>query len=76
MSDTTTGNESYSEMQRRRIDSVLPQNIELIAIASGKLFSSNKDGKIWLFSDLEGLICFLADYTIKTTYLVIYDSYS
>ena len=75
MSDTL-GNNSYSEMQRRKIDSVLPQHIELIAMASGKLFSSNKDGKIWLFSDLEGFICFLADYTIKTTYLVLYDSYS
>ena len=67
---------SYTEIQKRKIDSVIPPECELIAVATGKLFSSDMEGKIWLYSDLEGLICFLINYKIKATYLIIYDSYS
>ena len=69
-------NNSYRVIQKRKIDSVIPEDCEIIAIAMGKLFSSDMEGKIWLYSDIEGLICFLVNYKIKTTYLIIYDSYS
>lgn len=67
---------SCTEMQKKKIISILPANVELGAIASGKLYTSNAEGKIWLFTDLEGILCFLLDHQNKTTYLSLYDNYS
>lgn len=67
---------SCTEMQRKKILSILPANVELGAIASGKLYTSNTEGRIWLYTDLEGILCFLLDHQNKTTYLSLYDNYS
>lgn len=64
------------DMQRIKILSILPPNVELAAKTNGKLFTSDREGKTWLYTDLEGILCFLLDYQNKTTYLALFDVYS
>lgn len=59
-----------------KILSILPPNVELAAKANAKLFTSNVEGKLWLYSDLEGILCFLLDYQNKCTKLALFDVYS
>ena len=59
---------------KKKILSILPNNLELQGdIYNVKLFSCDKEGKNWLYSDVEGFLGFLIDYQLKTKYLVIYD---
>ena len=69
-------NDHEVDMQRIKILSILPPNVELAAKTNGKLFTSDCEGKIWLYTDLEGILCFLLDYQNKTTYLALFDVYS
>ena len=69
-------NDSKIDMQRMKILSILPPNVELAAKANAKLFTSNVEGKVWLYSDLEGIMCFLLDYQNKCTKLALFDVYS
>ena len=65
------------ELAKKKVLSILPQNLELQGdIYSVKLFSCDKEGKNWLYSDVEGYLGFIIDYQLKTKYLVIYDSTS
>ena len=51
----------------------MPDNQELQGdIFNVKLYSSDKEGEDWLFSGLEGNLCLIADYQIKTKYLIMY----
>ena len=62
------------ELGKKKILSILPNNLELQGdIYNVKLFSCDKEGKNWLYSDVEGFLGFLIDYQLKTKYLVIYD---
>ena len=38
-----------------------------------KLYSCDRDGKNWLYSDVEGFFCVIIDYQVKTFYITIYD---
>jgi hypothetical protein len=65
------------ELTKKKILSVLNPNLELQGdIYNVKLFSCDRDGKNWLYSDVEGNLCFIIDYSLKTKYLVIYDTTS
>ena len=48
-------NDSKIDMQRMKILSILPPNVELAAKANAKLFTSNVEGKVWLYSDGQSL---------------------
>ena len=60
------------ELTKKKILSVLNPNLELQGdIYNVKLFSCDRDGRNWLYSDVEGNLCFIVDYSLKTKYLVI-----
>ena len=51
---------SQNPIIQKKILSILPPEQELNLFTSNvKLFSSKQDGKDWLYSDLEGLLCFI-----------------
>ena len=63
------------EIAKKKIYSILSANLELQGdIYIVKLFSCDREGKNWLYSDVEGYLCFIIDYQVKTKYLVIYDN--
>ena len=62
------------ELAKKKVLSILSPNLELQGdIYNAKLFSCDRDGKNWLYSDVEGYLCFIVDYQLKTKYLVIFD---
>ena len=65
------------EIQKKKIISFLPNHMEMVLMETGvKLYTSNKEGKNWLFSGLEGYLCFVLDNRLKTMYLILYDTFS
>jgi hypothetical protein len=59
---------------RKRILSILGTDRDLINMATNtKLFSSNSEGVRWLYSDLEGILCFVLDYQTQTKHIVLFD---
>lgn len=62
------------ELAKKKVLSILTPNLELQGdIYNAKLFSCDRDGRNWLYSDVEGYLCFIVDYQLKTKYLVIFD---
>ena len=60
-------------IEKEKILAILPDNQELQGdIFNAKLYSSDKEGEDWLFSGLEGNLCLIVDYQIKTKYLIMY----
>ena len=65
------------ELEKKRILSTLDHSHELYGDMSNvKLYSSDKEGKNWLFSDVEGYLCLILDYEAKTIYIRIYDIFT
>jgi hypothetical protein len=67
---------TYTELERRKILSILGHDRELIQICFAGLYTTNKEAEKWLFSDLEGLLCFVLDYQLRTRYFIMFDSNS
>ncbi len=65
---------TYTELERRKILSILGPERDLIKISFVGIYTTNKDGEKWLFSDLEGLLCFVLDYSMKTRYFIMFDA--
>ena len=62
-------------IEKEKILAILPDNQELQGdIFNVKLYSSDKEGEDWRFSGLEGNLCLIVDYQIKTKYLIMYHS--
>ena len=60
-------------IEKEKMLAILPDNQELQGdIFNAKLYSSDKEGEDWLFSGLEGNLCLIVDYQIKTKYLIMY----
>jgi hypothetical protein len=66
-------NENFQKLEKKKILSILGSSREMYKMCSAKIFTSNKDGETWLYSDLEGFLCFVLDYTIKTRFFVMFD---
>ena len=65
------------ELTKKKILSILPPHLELQGdIYNVKLFSCDRDGRNWLYSDVEGELGLIIDYQLKTKYLMIHDSTS
>ena len=70
-------NTYQNSVTQKKILATLEPGLDLTLISSNvKLYTSNQEGKNWLYSDLEGLLCFILDYNVKTKYLVLYNSFS
>jgi hypothetical protein len=65
--------ESTYKIERNKILVILGSNRELIGISSSKLYTSGKDNSSWLYSDLQGLLCFILDHSAKSRYFVLFD---
>lgn len=65
--------ENFEKLEKKKILSIIGSNREMYKVCYAKIYTSNKDGDSWLYSDLEGFLCFVLDYTIKTRFFVMYD---
>ena len=69
--------DSVKDLSKKKILAILDSNLELQGdIYNVKLFSCDKEGKNWLYSDVEGFLTFIIKYQVKTKYLTIFDSTS
>ena len=63
------------DLAKKKILSILTPNLEMYGdIFNVKLYSCDRDGKNWLYSDVEGFFCVIIDYQVKTFYITIFDS--
>jgi hypothetical protein len=68
--------ETYSEFERRRILSILGDTKFLLEMVSAKLYTSGKDGSSWLYSDIEGFLCYVIDFAEKCILFIIFDFFT
>lgn len=67
---------SVSELKMKRIVSFLPTHQEINASMMVKLYTGDCNGITWLDSSLDGILCYITDYSIKTFFLIIYDKFT
>ena len=61
-------------MEKIKILAILPPNQELHGdLFQAKLYSSDREGRDWLYSGLEGHLILVVDNSVKTRYLCLYD---
>ena len=65
--------ESFTEIEKRKIISILGKHKELIMMSTSKIYTTNKSSKSWLFSGVEGFLCFILDYELKAKFLILFD---
>ena len=65
---------TYSEIERKRLLAIIGQGNELQSIACAKIYTAGKDADYWLYSDLEGFLCYMLHKEDKTRYLCLYDT--
>jgi hypothetical protein len=72
---TDEDNKGPLNVEKIKILSILPNHQELQGdIFLVKIYSSDVDGKDWLYSGLEGYLALIVDYSIKTKYLYVFDT--
>ena len=65
------------DLTKKKILSVIPSNLEMYGeIYNAKLYSCDKEGKNWLYSDVEGFCCLLINEQSKIIYLSIFDPFT
>ena len=67
------------DLAKKKILAILSENpnLEMFGdIYNAKLYSCDREGKNWLYSDVEGFACIVLNYQIKTLYITIYDQSS
>lgn len=65
--------EVFTELERRKILAILGTSRDLIKLTLAKIYTSDKNGENWLFSDLDGFLCFILDHNLKTRFFVMFD---
>lgn len=66
-------NSTFTEIDKRKILSILGPDIELIKLASCKIYTTTKENDSWLYSDIEGFLCFVLDFKFKARFLIVFD---
>lgn len=72
---TKSEKKSVSELSRKRIISFLSPFHELNSIAIIKLYTCDFKGEKWLYSGLDGILCYITDFNKKACYLILYDKF-
>ena len=67
---------SVSELKIKRIVSFLPNHQEINSAMIAKLYTGDVSGITWLDSSLEGILCFVSDYQLKTFFIIMFDSFT
>lgn len=67
--------ETCTELERKKVIAMLTAggNKDLIKLVSARIYTTTKDTDTWLYSDLEGLLCFVMDYDAKSRYFIMFD---
>lgn len=65
--------ETYTELEKRRVLALLGEGRDLMEMVSAKVYTTSKDVSNWLYSDLEGFMCYIIDYNEKSQYFILYD---
>ena len=61
-------------MEKIKLLAILPSSQELQGdLFQAKLYSSDREGRDWLYSGLEGYLILIIDSSVKTKYLCLYD---
>ena len=61
-------------MEKIKLLAILPSSQELQGdLFQAKLYSSDREGRDWLYSGLEGHLILVVDNSVKTRYLCLYD---
>ena len=69
--------DKVKELTKKKILAIIPSNLELYGeLYMVKLYSCDREGKNWLFSDVEGFCCLLINDTSKLIYLCIFDPFT
>ena len=65
------------DLTKKKILAIIPPNLELFGdLYNVKLYSCDKEGHNWLYSDVEGFCCLLINEASKFIYLAIFDPFS
>ena len=65
------------DLTKKKILSIIPPNLELYGdLYNVKLYSCDKEGHNWLYSDVEGFCCLLINESSKLIYMAIFDPFS
>jgi hypothetical protein len=65
--------ETYTELEKRRVLALLGEGRDLMEMVSAKIYTTSKEVSNWLYSDLEGFLCYIIDYNEKSQYFILYD---
>jgi len=65
---------TYTDTERKRLIAIVGKTNEILAITCAKIYTTAKDAEYWLYSDLEGFLCYVMNYEEKTRYLHLYDT--
>ena len=65
---------TYTETERRRLLAIIGLENELQALTCAQIYTAGKDADFWLYSDIEGFLCYIFHMEDKTRYLCLYDT--
>lgn len=65
---------TYTDIERRRLLAIIGTHCDLQALSCAKIYTASKDADYWLYSDLEGFLCYVFDHNAKTRFLELYDT--
>jgi len=72
----STKKNSENIIFRKRLLSVIGGDRDVLATAGIKLFTANNITNTWLYSDLQGHLCFILDHKIGAAFLILFDDIS
>lgn len=61
---------------RNKILVIIGSNRELINISFAKIYTTGLESNSWLYSDLQGYLCFILDHSAKCRFFILFDSVS
>ena len=76
MSKDASSKYSVPSIKIKRIVSFLPDNQEVNSAYKARLFTGDINGITWLDSGLDGILCYISDFQLKSFFIVLYDMYT
>lgn len=76
MADDDSKKTSVPELKVKRIVSFLPNSQEINAAMMARIYTGDPNGITWLDSRLDGILCFISDYQLKTFFIIMYDNFT
>lgn len=67
-------NYSLNEIDKRHILSIIGDSKDLLNLSLIRLYTSEPSTNNWLYSDLQGILCYVLDYSNRIPLIQLYDS--